>query len=78
VCIDPDVVGVRDERGLLAPTAVLVSASFTDADPTLLTVATTIGLLAALVRFLGLIRWALAVPHLTREMSDPVTRASKK
>jgi hypothetical protein len=63
---------------LLAPTAVLVSASLADADPTLLAVAAAIGLLAALVQFLGLIRWPLAVPHLAREMADPASSASKK
>jgi hypothetical protein len=63
---------------LLAPTAVLVSATFADADPTLLTVATAVGLLAAVVQFLGLIRWPFAVPHLAREMADPTSSASKK
>lgn len=63
---------------LLAPTAVLVSATFVDADPTLLAVATVIGLLAALVQFLGLIRWPLAVPHLAREMAAPSSSANKK
>ena len=63
---------------LLAPTAVLVSATFNDANPTLLSVATAIGLLAALVQFLGLIRWPFAVPHLAREMADPASSTSKK
>ena len=63
---------------LLAPTAVLVSATFDDADPTLLVVTTAIGLLAALVQFLGLIRWPFAVPHLAREMADPASSASKR
>jgi hypothetical protein len=63
---------------LLAPTAVLVSATFADANPTLLSVATAIGLLAALVQFLGLIRWPFAVPHLAREMVDPASSADKK
>jgi hypothetical protein len=63
---------------VLAPTAVLVSATFADANPTLLTAATAIGLLAALVQFLGLIRWPFAVPHLAREMADPASSASKK
>jgi hypothetical protein len=63
---------------LLAPTAVLVSASFEDADPTLLAVAVAIGLLAALVQVLGLIRWPLAVPHLAREMADPRSSVGKK
>jgi len=51
---------------LLAPTAVLVSATFAGANPTLLSLATAIGLLAALVQFIGLIRWSFAVPHLAR------------
>jgi hypothetical protein len=63
---------------LLAPTAVLVSATFADADPTLLTVTTAVGLLAAVVQFLGLIRWPFAVPHLAREMADPSSSAGKK
>ncbi|HYI45898.1 MAG TPA: DUF4386 domain-containing protein [Actinomycetota bacterium] len=63
---------------LLAPTAVLVSATFTDANPTLLSLATVIGVLAALVQFLGLIRWPFAVPHLAREIADPASSTSKK
>ena len=63
---------------LLAPAAVLVSASFADADPTLLAGATSFGLLAAAVQFLGLIRWPFAVPHLARVMADPTSTASKR
>jgi hypothetical protein len=63
---------------LLAPAAVLVSATFADANPSLLSVATAIGLLAALVQFLGLIRWPFTVPHLAREMADPASSASEK
>jgi hypothetical protein len=63
---------------LLGPTAVLVSATFADANPTLLVMATAIGLLAALVQFLGLMRWPFAVPHLAREMADPTSSAGKK
>ena len=51
---------------LLAPTVVLVSATLIDADPTLRALAAAIGLLAALVQFLGLVRWPFAVPHLAR------------
>jgi hypothetical protein len=58
---------------LLAPTAVLVSATLADADPTVLALATATGLLAALVQFLGLIRWPFAVPHLARLAGDPAT-----
>jgi hypothetical protein len=63
---------------LLAPTVVLVSATFDDADPTLLVLATAVGLLAALVQFLGLIRWPFAVPHLARVMADPTSSAGRK
>jgi Domain of unknown function (DUF4386) len=63
---------------LLAPTAVLVSDTLGDANATLLTVATAIGLIAAVVQFLGLIRWPFAVPHLAREMADPTSSESKK
>lgn len=63
---------------LLAPLAVLVSASFDGANPTLLVAATSIGLLAAAVQFLGLVRWPLAVPHLAREMGDPDATATRK
>jgi hypothetical protein len=58
---------------LLAPTVVLVSATLADADPTVLALATAIGLLAALVQVLGLVRWPFAVPHLARLAGDPAT-----
>ena len=58
---------------LLAPTVVLLSATLADADPTILALATAIGLLAALVQFLGLVRWPFAVPHLARLAGDPAT-----
>ena len=63
---------------LLAPTAVLISATFADANPTLLATATVTGLLAAVVQFLGLVRWPFAVPHLAREMADPAATDAKK
>ena len=58
---------------LLAPAVVLLSATLADADPTVLALATAIGLLAALVQFLGLIRWPFAVPYLARLAGDPAT-----
>jgi hypothetical protein len=58
---------------LLAPTAVLLSATLADANPTVLALATATGLLAALVQFLGLIRWPFAVPYLARLAGDPAT-----
>jgi hypothetical protein len=58
---------------LLAPAVVLLSATLADADPAILALATAIGLLAALVQFLGLVRWPFAVPHLARLAADPTT-----
>jgi hypothetical protein len=58
---------------LLAPTVVLLSATLAEANPTVLALATAIGVLAALVQFLGLIRWPFAVPHLARLAGDPAT-----
>jgi Domain of unknown function (DUF4386) len=51
---------------LLAPTALLLSATRADANRTILALASAIGLPAALLQFLGLIRWPFAVPHLAR------------
>src|SRR5215218_6859256 len=56
---------------LMVPLVVVLSHAIADADPTLLAVATTIGVLAALVQFLGLIRWPLLVPYLARTAADP-------
>jgi hypothetical protein len=56
---------------LLAPAAVLVSHTLGDANATILSAGTTIGVLAAVVQFLGLIRWPFAVPYLARTMRDP-------
>jgi hypothetical protein len=58
---------------LLAPTAVLVSATFADANSTVLELGTALGVLASLVQFLGLIRWPFAVPHLARTLADPTS-----
>jgi hypothetical protein len=63
---------------LLAPTAVLLSATLADADPTIRSLAAAIGLLAALVQFLGLIRWPFAVPHLARVATDPAATPAAK
>src|SRR3954447_23555061 len=64
---------------LFAPLVVLLSQAVSDADPTLLAVTTTAGVLAAVVQFLGLIRWPFVVPYLAREASGPgVTPARKE
>jgi hypothetical protein len=56
---------------LLAPLAVLVASSLDGAEATLLAVATVVGVLAATVQFLGLIRWPFLVPYLARVAAEP-------
>jgi hypothetical protein len=55
---------------LMVPLVVLLSSATDDADPTLLAVTTTTGVLAALVQFLGLVRWPFLVPYLARADAD--------
>jgi hypothetical protein len=56
---------------LMVPLVVLLGQAIDDANPTLLAVATTVGVLAGLVQFLGLVRWPFLVPHLARTEADP-------
>jgi hypothetical protein len=63
---------------LLAPTVVLLSATLADARPVVLALATATGLLAALVQFLGLVRWPFAVPYLARTATDPAASPATK
>lgn len=63
---------------LLVPAVVLLSATLGDANGTVLSVATAVGLIAALVQFLGLIRWAFVVPYLARTATDPATSPAAK
>ena len=63
---------------LLAPAVVLVSATLGDADATVLALATATGLLAALVQFLGLVRWPFAVPYLARLAADPAASPASR
>jgi Domain of unknown function (DUF4386) len=58
---------------LLVPAVVLLSATLGDANSTIRSLATAVGILAALVQFLGLIRWPFAVPYLARIAADPAT-----
>lgn len=55
----------------MVPLVVLLAAAIGDADPTLLLVATTVGILAGLVQALGLLRWPFLVPYLARTDADP-------
>ena len=63
---------------LLAPLAVLLSHAISDADATLLAVTTTVGVLAAAVQFLGLVRWPFLVPYLARADADPDASAARR
>ena len=60
----------------MVPLVVLLSRAIDDADPTLLAVATTVGVLAALVQFLGLVRWPCLIPYLARTDADPDASAA--
>jgi hypothetical protein len=63
---------------LLAPLAVLLASALLGADPALLAVGATTGVLAAVVQFLGLIRWTFLVPYLARVMADKDATAAQK
>lgn len=56
---------------LLAPAAVLLSSALEGADSGLVALAATTGVMAAVVQFLGLIRWPFLVPYLARADADP-------
>lgn len=56
---------------LLAPAAVLLSSALEGADSGLVALAATTGVMAAVVQFLGLIRWPFLVPYLARADTDP-------
>jgi hypothetical protein len=63
---------------LMVPLVVLLSRAIGDADPTLLAMATTAGVLAAAVQFLGLMRWPFLVPYLARAAADPDASAARR
>jgi hypothetical protein len=56
---------------LMVPLVVLFSRAIPDADGTLLAIATPLGVIAALVQFLGLMRWPFLVPFLARAVAEP-------
>src|SRR3954463_12998213 len=56
---------------LFAPLVVLLAHSLDGADAALLAVGATVGVLAAAVQFLGLIRWPFLVPSLARVAAEP-------
>jgi len=63
---------------LMAPLVVLLSQAIADANGTLLAVATTIGVLAAAVQFLGLVRWPFLVPYLARADAEPDASTARR
>lgn len=63
---------------LFAPVVVLLAGAIGDADSTLLAVGATLGVLAALVQFLGLIRWPFLVPYLARADAAPDASTARR
>jgi hypothetical protein len=55
---------------LFAPVAVLFAQAIPDANGSVLAVAMILGVLAAIVQFLGLMRWPFLVPYLAREDAE--------
>jgi hypothetical protein len=58
---------------LLIPLAVMLHSFLSREDTPYMNAATTIGVLAGVVQFLGLIRWTFLVPYLTRTYFDPAS-----
>jgi Domain of unknown function (DUF4386) len=63
---------------LLAPLAVLLAGVLEGADPVLSSVGSAVGVLAAVVQFLGLIRWPFLVPYLARTVAEPDVSEARK
>jgi hypothetical protein len=63
---------------LLAPLAIVLARALRDADETILQVGAAIGVLAALVQFLGLIRWPFLVPYLARIAPEPTASSAQR
>lgn len=63
---------------LFAPLVVVLAGALEGSDRTLLAVSTAIGVLAALVQFLGLIRWPFLVPYLAEADADPGANPARR
>lgn len=63
---------------LMVPLVVLLAGTLTGVDRSLVSLTTTVGVLAAVVQVLGLVRWPFLVPWLARSdaeaVADPVRR----
>jgi uncharacterized protein DUF4386 len=55
----------------MVPLVVMLAHATADVNPALSSITTTTGVLAALVQFLGLVRWPFLVPYLARADADP-------
>ena len=55
----------------MVPLVVMLAHAMRDVNPALLSITTATGVLAALVQFLGLVRWPFLVPYLARADADP-------
>lgn len=63
---------------LLMPVVLLVAYVFSASQPTLALVSALIGVIAAFVQAMGLIRWSFLVPVLSRRYHDPATSATAR
>jgi hypothetical protein len=63
---------------LLAPVAVLLASVLDGADDGLVAVGAIMGVLAAVVQFLGLIRWPFLIPYLARVDAEPDASSSRR
>jgi Domain of unknown function (DUF4386) len=63
---------------LLAPLAVLVGQVLARDDLAVVPTATFVGVLAAVVQFLGLARWPFLVPELARAYADPASSQTRR
>src|SRR5215218_3778458 len=62
----------------MVPLVVVLSGALGDVDPTLVSVTTTLGVLAGVVQFLGLVRWPFLVPYLAREEAAAASEARRE
>jgi hypothetical protein len=63
---------------LFVPLAVLVHRALAREDTPYMAVATTFGVLAGVVQFLGLVRWPFLVPYLADTYLDPASSAATR
>jgi hypothetical protein len=62
----------------MVPLVVMLSQAISDANPALLAMTTTAGVLASLVQFLGLMRWPFLVPYLARTDAEPNVTVARR